>query len=514
MDMIHSSLKVQFKDYSSKQMMLLPPSLEDLIEDKNHPVYVVDKIIDKIDIEPLINTYEGGGCPGYHPRMLLKVIIFAYLNNTYSSRKIEEQLKCNIYYMWLSGMSRPDHNTIFRFRSKRLKGEIKKIFAMVVALLVEEGLVSIKEAFIDGTKIEANANRYTFVWGNAIKTNKEKIKEQLEELWAYVEQVCKEEKQELEKPDFAELSPEKVEATINTINEVLADTKVDKKVKQKIRYAAKNWVPKLKEYQKKEQILDGRNSYSKSDTDATFMRMKDDHMQNGQLKPGYNLMISTNQQYCTCYTIGQSTTDTTMLIDHYEEFNKLHETYPDEVTGDAGFGSEENYKYLEDNSIAPYVKFNYFHKEQTKSWQNEWYRIENLHYNKNEDCFYCPMGQKMSNIGCKSDRTKTGFEQHLTLYQAVNCNGCPLRWGCHKAKGNRIISVNHNLIRFKNQVRKLLTSEEGVEHRKQRAWDVEGTFGILKHNKGFKRFMLRGLENVEIEAGLLLIAHNIAKKCA
>lgn len=506
-----NGLKAAFKTYSSKQMMLLPPSLEDLIEDKNHPVYIVDRIVDRIDIEPLMKTYKGGGASSYHPRMLLKVIIFSYLNNIYSTRGIEEQLKTNVHYMWLSGMSRPDHNTIFRFRSKRLKGEIKKVFAMVVALLVEEGFVSIKEAFIDGTKIEANANRYTFVWGNAIKTNKEKIKEQLEVLWAYVEQVCKEEQEEVIKPDFTELSPEKVEATINSINKALADKKVDKTVKQKIRYAAKNWVPKLKEYQEKEQILKDRNSYSKTDADATFMRMKEDHMLNGQLKPAYNLMISTNHQFCTCYTIGQFTTDTTMLIDHYEEFSQLHNTYPNEVTADAGFGSEENYEYLEKKSITPYVKFNYFHKEQSRKWQQEWFRQENLHYNQKKDCYYCPMGQEMRKIGIRTDKTKTGFIQHLSLYRAANCQGCPLRWGCYKAKGNRTISVNHNLNRHKAKVRCLLTSEEGIKRRKQRAWDVEGTFGILKHNKGFKRFRLRGLHKVEIEAGLLLIAHNIAK---
>jgi transposase len=124
--MISNNIKVQFKLCTSKQMMLLPPSLEDLIEDKNHPVYVLDRVIDKIDIEPLLKTYKGGGTTSYHPRMLLKVIIYAYLNNVYSTRGIEEQLKSNIHYMWLSGMSRPDHNTIYRFRSKRLKGEVKK----------------------------------------------------------------------------------------------------------------------------------------------------------------------------------------------------------------------------------------------------------------------------------------------------------------------------------------------------------------------------------------------------
>lgn len=491
--------------------MLLPPSLEDLIEDKNHPVFVLDRVIDKIDIDPLMKTYQGGGTSSYHPRMLLKIIIYAYLNNVYSTRGIEEQVKSNIHYMWLSGMGRPDHNTIFRFRSKRLKGEIKQIFAMVVALLVEEGLVSIKEAFLDGTKIEANANRYTFVWGNAIKTNKEKIKEQLESLWAYVEQVCQEEQAELEKPDFRELNPEKVDAAIARINEVLQDKKVDKKVNQKLGYASKNWADKLKEYAEKEAVLDGRNSYSKTDTDATFMRMKDDHMQNGQLKPGYNFLISTNKQFITCYSLAQTTADTTALIPHYEEFYKLHQTYPESITADAGFGSEENYQYLHNKGITSFVKFNYFHKEQSKAWKENIFRQENLDYIPGKDCFICPAGKAMNRVGEGTRTTKTGFIQKLTYYQASKCRQCPLRKQCHKSKYNRTIEVNHNLRNYKDKARELLTGPEGIKKRKQRAWDVEGTFGILKNNKGFRRFLMKGLDNVNIEAGLLAIAHNIKK---
>ena len=192
----------------------------------------------------------------------------------------------------------------------------------------------------------------------------------------------------------------------------------------------------------------------------------------------------------------------------------MHNSLPEEVTGDAGFGSEENYNFLDENQITPYVKYNYFHKEQRKKWKDELFRIENLYYNKKDDCFYCPMGQIMSKIGNKTQKTKTGFIQHITMYQAVRCKDCPLRGLCHKAKGNRIISVNHNLKRHKQKIKKLLTSEAGIAHRKQRAWDVEGTFGILKQNKGFRRFLLRGLQNVEIETGLLAIAHNLAKMSA
>ena len=168
-------MHVVFKQYSQHQAMLLPPSLDELVRADN-PVRVVNAVLDRVDLDPLLKKFKGGGTSSYHPKMLLKVLVYAYINNIFSSRKIEEALQSNINFMWLSGMSQPDHNTINRFRSDRLKDSLRYIFTQVVVLLAEQGVLSLKEAYVDGTKIEANANRYTFVWGNAIKTNKEKIR--------------------------------------------------------------------------------------------------------------------------------------------------------------------------------------------------------------------------------------------------------------------------------------------------------------------------------------------------
>lgn len=211
--------------------MLFPPNLEDMVPE-GHPVRIVDSIIDKVDIQSILDTYRGGGTSGYHPRILLKVLIYAYLKNIYSSRQIEEALKENIHFMWLSGMSKPDHNTINRFRGKRLDGNLKEIFGSVVQMLSEGGYLSIKEVYIDGTKVEANANRYTFVWGKAIATQKQKIKEQLEHIWAHVQSVYEDEKDLPPTPDFEEISTEKVEQAIAQINEALKDKEVSAEVKK------------------------------------------------------------------------------------------------------------------------------------------------------------------------------------------------------------------------------------------------------------------------------------------
>lgn len=211
--------------------MLFPPNLDEMIPE-GHPVRVVDNIIDKVDIQSILDTYRGGGSSGYHPRMLLKVLIYAYLRNIYSSRQIEEALRENIHFMWLSGMSNPDHNTINRFRGKRLDGNLKEIFGSVVQMLADEGYLSIKEVYIDGTKVEANANRYTFVWGKAIATQKQKIKEQLEQIWTHVQSVYENEKDLPPTPDFEEISVEKVEKAIAQINDALKNKEVGTEVKK------------------------------------------------------------------------------------------------------------------------------------------------------------------------------------------------------------------------------------------------------------------------------------------
>ncbi len=336
--------------------MLLPPSYEDLVPG-NHPVRVVHEVIERIDIGALEASYKGGGTSSYHPRLLfLKVLVYAYLRNIYSSRKIEQACGENVHFMWLSGGARPDHNTINDFRGKRLREHLKKIFNQVVVVLAEQGVLRLRDLTLDGTKIEANANRYTFVWGKAIKVSRERIARQFGELWEYVEKVYADEEQQPNEPtDFKEINPSAVSEAISAINEALKGKEIDPKVKQKLNYAKKNWPQKLKEYEEREKQLKGRNSPSKTDPDASFMRMKDDHMRNGQLKPGYNVQASTDKHYILNYTLGQTTADLTLLKDHIEDTIESYGEIPESLTADAGYGSEENYDYLEEKGITAYV---------------------------------------------------------------------------------------------------------------------------------------------------------------
>ena len=448
-------------------------------------------------------------------------MIYAYMSNIYSSRKIELAIRENINFMWLTGMSTVDHNTINRFRSDKLKDSFKEIFKQVVMMLAEEGLISMKQIYTDGTKIEAQAGRYTFVWGKSIKTNKAKMLTQLEELWNYAQSISNDDDPDTEPPQFKEISQEVIQKTVEQIDTKLSgNEKASKKSKAKLRYIKQNFEKNLRKYEEQEAILGGRNSYSKTDPDATFMRMKEDHMQNGQLKPGYNAQISTENQIIINYTLHQNPTDTKTLKPHLEN---LKETYGAEIfkkieniTADAGYGSEENYDYLEKEELTAYVKYNTFEKEQDKNYQkkHKTFSKENLYYNQEEDYYVCPMGQKMHKTHESTKTTQAGYIQQLSHYQAQNCEGCPLRGVCFKAKGNRSIERNHNLERHKEKIRELLTSQTGIQKRKQRSADVEPVFAQMKHNNNFRRFSLKGIQKTELEFGLMALAHNLRKKIA
>lgn len=509
-------LKVVFKTYDQSQPLLLPPSLEELIA-KGHPVRIVNRVIEQIDLAPLLKKYKPGGTSSFHPQLLLKVIVYAYLTNIYSSRRIEEALTQNVHFMWLSGMSTPDHNTIARFRSDRLQGELQTIFTRVAELLIAEGLLNIKELYHDGTKIEASANRYTFVWGKAIAASKERIKKQLGELWQYAKNIAAAELEEDTDPSgFAQIEADKVEQTIEKINEALKDKPVDKKVAQKLSYAGKNWPQNLKKYEQQEQVMgEHRSSYSKTDPDATFMRMKEDHLRNGQLKPAYNVQIATSGQFIASYSLHQRPTDTTTLIPHMTEHETNFGQSPEVVVSDAGYGSEENLQWAEAKNITACIKHNQFDRNQHTSTRNKKpFAAAGLFYNKEGDYYVCPMGQHLNLVGVRNKKTTTGFEQTTHIYKAKNCEGCPLRGVCHAANGNRTIEVNHNLNRLKQKADSLLLSEEGIKHRKKRPWDVEPVFGNIKANHHFRRFMLRGIKKVEVETGLVALAHNLRKWAA
>ena len=415
-------------------------------------------------------------------------------------------------------MRKPDHNTINRFRGQRLQHTLRPIFDQVVLMLCEEGLLNIKDLYTDGTKIEANANRYTFVWGKAIKTSRERIGRQLDDLWNYALGVAAAELEDTDPPGSGhkKITKESINKTVEQINAALKDKDIDAKVRQKLNYAKKHWPAALDKYEEQEKMLgEGRNSYSKTDQDATFMRMKDDHMRNGQLKPAYNVQISTNNQFIASYSLHQKTTDTNTLKAHLSAHIKSLKVKPSSVTADAGYGSEENYQWLKNKGITAYIKDRDFDRNQrNRTIQNKKNHAGQFIYEANTDKVICPSGHRMKNIVSYQRVTASGLRHDITKYRTTKCDGCPLQKECNTGNNMKTVEFNHNLNRLRAQAVKRLNTKKGIQKRKQRCYDVEPVFAAIKHNHKFNRFTLRGIEKVNVETGLLALAHNLRKKVA
>lgn len=500
--------KLAIKSDTKKQNLLLPPSLDELIP-ATHLVRVVDAVIERLDISGILSTYRGGGNSAFNPKMMLKVLVFAYLSNVYSSRRIEELLRRDICFMWLSGMRKPDFRTINYYRGKRLHAGFDSVFTQVVQLLHEEGFVSLKVQYVDGTKIESAANKYTFVWRGSVEKYDAKLKAKTAALLSQIEQKHAIEDEEV--PSSDRMTAEDVARRVERIRQKVDAEKLDKEEAVAIKSVETDAIARMRKYRKQLDTLGERNSYSKTDEDATFMRMKEDAMQNGQLKPGYNVQISTENQFITNFGIYQRPGDTLTLIDYLASFRKRYGMQSKEIVADSGYGSEENYDYMLRNGMTPYVKYNMFHVEQRRKYRNDPFRVANMFYNSREDFFVCPMGQKIRFVRTDRRRTDSGYEQVVSIYRAARCCGCPLRGQCHKAKHNRQIEVNHTLEEYKATVRDLLTSGQGLRLRSRRPIEPEAVFGQIKQDGMFRRFRLKGMAGAKIEFGLKAIAHNLGK---
>ena len=263
--------KVVFKSYNQNDNLLFPPCLGDFIAD-NDPVRVLNAVVDHLDIRSLEDSYEGGGASSYHPRMLLKVVFYAYLQNVYSGRKMEQLLRRDVNFMWLSGMQVPDFNTINLFRRNRLAPVVDDLFTQVVEMLVENKFVSLEVQYIDGTKIEANANRYTFVWKKATKTNREKLDKKVKDVLSEAERQLNMEL--AEKREEVMSSSEMAERTERILEKMDEAGVGDKALRKAVKSVKEESVAKMKEYEDKLEVLGERNSYSKTDHDASFMRIR------------------------------------------------------------------------------------------------------------------------------------------------------------------------------------------------------------------------------------------------
>lgn len=501
--------KVVYKSYNQNDNLLFPHCIGDFIPE-NDPVRVLDAIVEHLDISAIEATYKGGGASSFAPRMLLKVILYAYLQNIHSGRKMEAMLKRDVNFMWLSGMQRPDFNTINLFRKNRLADVMDDIFTQVVKMLVDAKFVSLEVQYIDGTKIEANANKYTFVWKKATKTNQDKLDHKVKSILREAERVLNMElKDESDNVMTAEEMQKRTDEILARMDEKGIS---DKKLRKAVTKVKEESVPKMKEYEEKLEIVGERGSYSKTDKDATFMRMKEDAMNNGQTKPGYNVQIATENQFITNYGLYSSPTDQGTLIPFLNSFEDRYGVRSYTVCADSGYGSEMNYEHMVSKQITPFVKYNMFHAEMKRKRRKNAFLIENMFYNKELDFYVCPMGQHLEFVKQIKEKSDLGYESTKSVYRAKDCSRCPLRSMCYKGKHNaRTIEVNHRNNELRAMARELLTSDEGLMHRSRRPIEPEAVFGQIKYDNHFKRFSYRGKRLVNAEFAAIAVAHNIRK---
>ena len=501
--------KVVYKSYNQNDNLLFPHCIGDFIPE-NDPVRVLDAIVEHLDISAIEATYKGGGASSFAPRMLLKVILYAYLQNIHSGRKMEALLKRDINFMWLSGMQRPDFNTINLFRKHRLADVMDDIFTQVVQMLVDAKFVSLEVQYIDGTKIEANANKYTFVWKKATKTNQDKLDLKVKSILREAERVLN---MELKDESANVMTAEEMQKRTDEILARMDEKGIsDKKLRKEVTKVKEESVPKMKEYEEKLEIVGERGSYSKTDKDATFMRMKEDAMNNGQTKPGYNVQIATENQFITNYGLYSSPTDQGTLIPFLNSFEDRYGVRSSTVCADSGYGSEMNYEYMVSNQITPFVKYNMFHAEMKRKRRNNPFLVENMFYNKDLDFYVCPMGQHLEFIGTKKENSDLGYVSTRSVYRSKDCSRCPLRSMCYTGQHKtRTIVVNHRNNELRAMARELLTSEEGLKHRSKRPIEPEAVFGQIKYDNHFKRFNYRGKRLVKAEFAAIAVAHNIRK---
>ena len=415
--------RASFKPYKQHQLSLLPTDIGELIS-SSHMVRVIDSAIEKMDLTPLLSRYEGGGAPAYNPVMMLKVIVYAYADKIYSSRQIAKATRENIHFMWLTGNTQLDFMTINRFRSERLQGIIEEIFTEVVHLLIMEKYIKYEDYFLDGTKIEANASKYSWVWGKNTHRYMSQLREKVVTHLKEIEIIEAKEEAEYGSEDLPEtgngreIDSKAIEEFAQKINERLLETPDNKPLNEAKKAIKTDYLPRMEKYEQQLKILGTRNSYSKIDTDATFMRMKEDHMKNGQLKPGYNVQIGTEEQFITGYSIHQNPGDTTTLKEHIEKIKEqMGGQLPKNVIADAGYGSEENYEIMESEGITGYVKYNTFHKEASRKWKNDPTRVQNFKYDASTDTYFCTQRQPLLFLHEEKKKSDNGYISTIRVYE-------------------------------------------------------------------------------------------------
>jgi transposase len=504
-----------YTQYGEYYQLVLPLNIEMLIPNDDS-VRLLSQILEGLNYRKLYKAYSSNGRkPKVSPRVLFKILTYAYMNNIYSSRKIETACRRDINFMWLlEGEPVPDHSTIARFRKEYLAGAVEDLFYQMVQYLHELGEVKFENIFLDGTKIEANANRYTFVWKKVVDKNEAKMFEKIKS--------CTDELNLTYMTNFT-ISKEHTVDDLCKILKYLEENQKENNVEfvqgigkrksklQKFTETLQEFKERQEKYDTHHQLFEGRNSYSKTDSDATFMHMKDDHMRNAQLKPAYNVQIGVESEYVTGAGIFQDRSDTATMIPFLKDMeSNLGNRYKN-VIADSGYESEENYLYLEEKEQEYYIKPQTYEICKKKSFKNDISRRENMIYDVEKDEYTCHNGKQLKQIGITHRTSATGYRSEITMYECEDCSNCPYKEKCTKAHGNRRMGVSKTFVEKRGKSYENIMTEKGILFRVNRSIQVEGAFGVLKNDYSFNRFLTRGRNSVKTEFLLLCFGYNVNK---
>lgn len=505
----------------SGYQLKLPLDLDCMIP-QNDSVQLLSQFVEGMDLTDLYSTYQRIR-EKRTPRLLLKIMLYSYMNGCYSSRSMEQRCKRDLNFMYLlEGLPAPDHATFARFRSIHFAPCATRIMAQMSDFLYETGEISGDSMFVDGTKLEAYANKYTFVWKKAVTRHLANLLEKLasfveecESLFGiklvYQKQVKLKHVKKLRKKLYALKEKEGISFVHGSGRK---KSPLQKRIEQ-----LEEYLKKLKEYTNKLHLCGPRNSYSKTDPDATFMRMKEDAMGNGQLKAAYNLQHAIDSEYIVWLAVGPQPTDTSMLIPLIKEMEGNLSFQYKKVVADAGYESEENYEFLKENGQQSYIKPSNYERSKTRKYQKDIGRIEHMAYEKETDCYTCVEGRKLTARFVKRERTKSGYRRETTVYSCTDCSGCHQKKECIKGNHSKIpmeernknLYVSKKFLANRNEDLARIQSEEGCQLRMNRSIQAEGSFGELKQDMGFRRYLSRGSSNVTAESILLALAHNLKK---
>jgi len=487
------------------QQLILPIDTEILIPEQD-PVRLASAQLEELDYRKLYRAYSAKGRKSaVEPRIMFEVLVYGYMCGIYSSREIEEACRKRVDFMWLlDGEPVPDHTTIARFRSGRGREAIEDLFYQYIRHLEEQGETDHEAVFIDGTKLESAANCYTFLWKKSIEKSLSQVKESVRDIFA-------------QKQIAGNVTLRKLRSLVETEESSILFVHGTGKRKSPEQKKWEKLNDLLLRWEKYEQQLfsigNTRNSCSKTDPDATFMRMKEDHMRNGQLKPAYNVQIAVNSEYITGIGAFSNRTDSGTLVPFLHHLEKMQGKRYDAVVADAGYESLGNYLYLDAAGQMSFIKPINYETLKSKQYKAQVGRSENMQYLEDEDSYVCAAGRKLKLR--RESTTKNSFGQYETTayYRCDDCSGCAFRNVCSKASDGKTkeLQIKPEFREHRATSLQNISTERGIILRMNRSIQVEGAFGVLKADYKFRRFLLRSRVKISTELHLLALAYDLKK---